>query len=101
MGMQRSEVKSVYADAERRPVRRARAANTDSSLANRSSSVIHVSHQIFLPGLTEMTGRAALGIHLWLSRVTTWESPLGSPILISSHLGGALEARSEREITRH
>lgn len=100
MGMQRSEVKSVYSDAERPPIRRA--ANTDSSLANRSSPVTRVPHQIPLPGLTEMTGRAALGI-LWLSRVTMGESPLGSPTLtpISSHLEGALEARSEREITRH
>lgn len=63
---------------------------TPTSLA---SSVIHVSHQISLPGLTGMTGRAALGIHLWLSRVTVCESPGGSPTLtlISSHLEGALD----------
>lgn len=50
MDMQRSEVKSVYAEAELRSIRRAQAADSDSSfvLANWSSSVINVSHQIVL-----------------------------------------------------
>lgn len=50
MDTQRSEVKSVYAEAERCSIRWERAPDSDSSfeLANWSSSVINVSHHIFL-----------------------------------------------------
>lgn len=50
MDVQRSEVKRVYAEAERRSTRPERAADSDGSfvLANWSSPVINVSHQVFL-----------------------------------------------------
>lgn len=94
MDMQRSEDKSVYAEAERRAVRREQAADSDSSvvLANWSSLVMNVSHQIFLPRLTEMKGRELLWESILVCHVSSSVicqsflrfSP-GSPIILKVH----------------
>lgn len=108
MELQRSEVKSVYAEAEHRSIRRERAADSDGSfvLANWSSSVMNVSHPMVgsVPPADWIQRQSCSGNPARpLSRVILCDLPFVSQVLtlLSDHLEGPLEVRSEREITRH